>query len=879
MTQKVHQSLEIARARSCLTYKSAMRAMGGVLAFAGSALHVAMAADVAIAEQKLTSTTSYTYYSTGRPATQTIEPDGGNSLTLTTKYTYDAATGNKLTEVVSGWNGSAAEDRAATTGWDSSGRFATTRSNALSHAETLDYDPAFGGVIKHIDANGQKTVWEYDAFGRKKLEKRGYSRPDADDYTDYTIWTYERCADISGGCNSVEGVAAAYVVTATVRSSSAVGGGAEQQIAPITKTYYDVLNRPIRIESQALGDGTEVKTVYRDTVYDTRGNLWKVSQPYFAGGTSKWTEVLYDNLGRKVHETAPNSQVTSISYSVLTTTVSTTVAGIARVSSSTRDARDLIVKSTDAKSNATNYVYTAHGKLSHAINPYGNTVEIGYDLRGRRVSLNDPDLGAWSYSPNAFGEVVSQTSALGKIGTMAYDRLGRLTKRSDTDLETSFEYDPANGKGQLAKVYTTSGYCREHGYDSLSRPSASTLKIGTGSTACTSPTQTWVASTSYDSLSRVSAQTFPTGMKVKQVYDGTLGALIAVKSYVGNVEGTVYWSRSSGDAAGRSTGYTYGNGVATALSYDEGQMGWLKAIYAGSGGNAALADIQLSKYEYDSTGQLSKREDKFDLPNALSERFEVDVLGRLKTLARYSGETEVANSRVTLEYDAIGRIKSKTDVGTYYYAGAVSGQPRPHAVTGVRGTVEADYVYDAGGNMTSGDSRSYLYTDAGLLRMAGKGNGCQEFLTQGEGMRWQQVIYGAACRQTAGQPDNGASVELARTLYMHPDATNGLSFERETKSGVASYKHYITVGGRPVVLVLSSSATVNANTALTTNYLHYDHLGSIVAVTNTSGAAIERRSFDSWGRPRELNGAQGSGELPNGLAGEATDRAWPLYKW
>ena len=110
------------------------------------------------------------------------------------------------------------------------------------------------------------------------------------------------------------------------------------------------------------------------------------------------------------------------------------------------------------------------------------------------------------------------------------------------------------------------------------------------------------------------------------------------------------------------------------------------------------------------------------------------------------------------------------------------------------------------------------------------------------------------------------------TLYMHPDAANGLSFERETRGASVNFRHYITVGGMVVGEIVTTAASPSSGT---TRYFHYDHLGSVVAVSDDGGNVIERRSFDAWGRPRATTGAPGTGELPNGLD-EATDRGFTL---
>ena len=261
------------------------------------------------------------------------------------------------------------------------------------------------------------------------------------------------------------------------------------------------------------------------------------------------------------------------------------------------------------------------------------------------------------------------------------------------------------------------------------------------------------------------------------------------------------------------------------------------------------------------------------------EKFVPDLLGRLTQYALYdsNGVNELAGTRTSLSYDALGNIKSKGDVGTYYYNASGTSSARPHAVAAVRGTLNNDYAYDANGNMTAGGGRSFVYTSYNMLWSVGNASTCHEFVFQSEHMRSQQTIYNAACRTTSGQPDNAASPVASRTLYLHPDAANGLSFEREQKGGTTTYKHFINAGGMVVGVLSTTTTGVTSSAVGAMKYFHYDHLGSVIAVSDSGAGIVERRSFDPWGRPRNLNGTAGSGELPGGLA-SATDRGFALHE-
>ena len=264
--------------------------------------------------QTLTRTTTYTYFASGRLKTETVEPDSATAgVKLDTAHEYDAVFGNRTKSTATGWNGEVSQDRPTTTGWDPSGRFPTSTKNAKDQIEQRQYDARFGTVTKLIDANLITTKWEYDAFGRKTKELRGFANPTATTFTDYTEWRYERCADVSGGCASANGVAPVYVVTTLVKSS------ADAKIAPTTKTYFDRLNRELRAETEGVIGGV-VKPIYQDTVYDALGRVLKTSLPYFFDAAPQWTTLSYDDLGRKRFETAPNGVATETAYSALQTT-------------------------------------------------------------------------------------------------------------------------------------------------------------------------------------------------------------------------------------------------------------------------------------------------------------------------------------------------------------------------------------------------------------------------------------------------------------------------------------------------------------------------------------------------------------------------------
>jgi RHS repeat-associated protein len=84
---------------------------------------------------------------------------------------------------------------------------------------------------------------------------------------------------------------------------------------------------------------------------------------------------------------------------------------------------------------------------------------------------------------------------------------------------------------------------------------------------------------------------------------------------------------------------------------------------------------------------------------------------------------------------------------------------------------------------------------------------------------------------------------------LNPRIDVGGHFDKEIKGAVTQYEHYI-YGASGVVAIYTTSSAAPPST----HYLHQDHLGSIVAVTEETGGVIARYGFDVWGQRIPLAG-------------------------
>lgn len=748
-----------------------------------------------------------------------IEPDNPN-LCLATTYSYDAY-GNKTAATTSNCAGASGdaliETRTAASTFDAQGRFPTTSANALGHSESKSYDARFGTVVSLTGPNGLTTTWAYDDLGRKVSESR------ADGTT--STWTYTLC----GVCPAN----GAYFVTQTATAS------------PVAKIYYDKLNREIRNETQGF-DGT---AVFKDTEYDALGRIARVSKPYYAGQPVLWTTFAYDLLGRVIAETQPATASgivkTATAYNGLTTTVTVSnndsgtnlPEGVTQTKTTVRNSQGQTVSVTDAQGNGITYAYDPFGNLL-STNAGGVITALTYDLRGRKLAMTDPDMGAWSYAYDALSQLKRQTDAKGQVTTMAYDRLGRMVNRSEPDLISNWTYDACvKGVGKLCQASSDNGYSRTLTYDALGRVASIATFIDT----------TYTVNYGYDANGRLAQTTYPTGFVTQNVYT-SLGYLQKVTDAAGTL---VYWQANTVSAAGSVLTETLGNGLTTTRGYDALERMTSNVVAGGAG------TLQQFSYAYDTLGNMTQR---LDVVQAnLTESFVYDKLNRL---LQASGPGMTTRS---MSYNALGNITYKSDAGTYAYPAI--GTARPHAVSSIAGTVNGvanpAFSYDANGNLTAGLNRTLTYTSFNLPATVSAPNA----MLPGTNVTYQYT-YNAEherVRHIITRADG-----VFTTFYLHPAGRGQLLYEKEVKPNVTEHKHYLTAGSLLIGVYISRSDTTTE-----TRYFHHDHLGSLTLITNAAGGQIERLAFEAFGKRRFANGTDDPG---NTLFGITTDRGFTSHE-
>lgn len=689
------------------------------------------------------------------------------------------------------------------------------------------------------------------------------------------------------------------------------------------------------------GSGTTAgKLVVVDTFYHASGAKAAETQPYFwdtkksviAAGDAAvdqgygYTYTEYDVLGRpKVLYTADGSSSNSsdlvtvpatrpaalperkaskveYAYAGLATSITRIKTGVegssgaqTLVERQEKNPEGKVVRTTDALGAQQVFEYDAVGNLKRTFDAMGagngssfadaNVVAINYDDRGRKTAMNDPNKGVWSYKYNALGELVEQVDANSKVTKLQYDLLGRLTVRDAPDHFARFHFDKLPTGAKCSSAAASAGLLcatttrrdgaglggaieKQLSYDALLRPLGETTLLYSGAGAVE---RRFASSVTYQATTgRVQSQTYPTGLAIGFQYSA-LGFVDKVGIWNGSALVSTYWNAGTVNAWGKSESYSLGNGVVQRNEY-EPQTGRMMKAQAGSGG---ASNVFAHRYQWDSLNNLVVRTDSFGSSGGeTADSFGYDAINRL---VRYtvSAPPDLVRS-VTMTYNAVGNILSRSDVGNYHYP--ASGGKRPHAVTSVRGTLNADYSYDEVGNLVAANGGAYASIAYNSFN--------QPDATQGivgrNGTRYTYVYD--EDRQRIVERRTLSNGVVRATFKLHPDNAGGLAFEQEREGSGVVNRHYVTVGGVVVAMAQSAgeiyavgqeatgSPQMSASAIARIEYWHTDHLGSVVALTDGAGQVRARYAYDPWGRRRNPSGTfegLNPGDYPNG-----TDRGF-----
>ncbi len=579
------------------------------------------------------------------------------------------------------------------------------------------------------------------------------------------------------------------------------------------KTYSNPLGQITQITNKTLTGGI----VGVATEYDVYGRAYRISQPGVPGSYSQWNTTEFDQYGRAKKVTAYTGKTVQYSYSGLSSSINDGTKTV----TTTKNALGQTIQVQDP-GGTVDYKYYAHGGLKST--DYGGSIQsLEYDGWGRKTKLVDPSAGVYTYSYNGFDEIVQQTTPKGTT-SFTFDSSGKLTAKSlsgdATNINYSYSYNSTtkllegltftNNDGNNATyAYTYDEFNRliETVEDNLH------ARFSKGYT--------------YDFYGRPNTETYNAKDKANNViatrtigYTYQNGARLQVTDLS---TGKIIWKINSLKSNGQVETALQGSNLKTTYNYDSFNLPQSTATERIGNNPGILMNLG---YSFDPVrGNLNSRSNS---AFGWAESFTYDNLNRLTAFNDNNGN----NSQ---SYDARGRIIVNSQLGNYGYNGDSYQQIELTSLT-----ASADNWYqDRSQQQISYNAfkkpvRIYEYDQEQI-----------DFLYNASLQR-SHMFYGSDDADIANRP-----------LIRHYSEDGGMEITRDLNAGKTSFVFYLSGDAYSAPAIYKEVHNANG----TTNdlyYLHRDHLGSILLISDVDGNLVEKRQFDAWGNLVKLEDGAGN---------------------
>jgi RHS repeat-associated protein len=443
------------------------------------------------------------------------------------------------------------------------------------------------------------------------------------------------------------------------------------------------------------------------------------------------------------------------------------------------------------------YVYDSFGRVVSATTPESGTVTNFYTDVNNQACAGDPSL------------VCRVQDARGLIKTLTYDAINRplTVQYSDTTPPVSYAY--VNGVDRLLSITEgpatpTPVNSQTFGYDNLGRITSVSQIIDQ---------VTYLTQYAYNLLGQLATITYPSGRVVTQNYDN-IGRTASLLS-----GGATYLSGLSYNAAGETLGFTMGNQVQGAFTYnDHLQLASLRYFKSG-----VTQDVLNLGYDYTSVAQPNNNGQiqamhYFTQPGVedtnKSESFTYDAWLRLKAAQTVNVDANTAGTwSLTWGYDRLGNRKQQTLTG----GNLPNGIGQPNFTIDETTNRISGFSYDSAGNLTGDGTFTYAYDGANRMKQA------------------QQV----ASPNTVTTPTYFGALRIKKVV--------GSTTTRYLYSGTKPIAEYVNGSTTPSKEYIYAGSTLLATIAGTsTTYHHPDHLSNR-AETDATGAVVRTAGHFPYG--------------------------------
>lgn len=753
--------------------------------------------------------------------TTTLTYSGNNLASITTpsgRTTTIATTGGLITSI--------SDPAGRTYNLAYTGGLLSSITDPLGNVWHYTYNTA-GRMLTKIDPASRTVTYTYDTSGRLLTSTDPESKARTMTYTqtgttaltekDGGIWTYQ------------------YDPTFAVKTQKT------DPLGNITRYRYDLKRNLVSVTDPSGG-------ITRYT-YDGNRNVISVTDPL-----NHTTSYTYNALNLIASRTDSRGGVTTYGYDTYGNLTSTTEP----VGTTTHqyNTKGNITTITDADNRTTVLTYDTQNNLTSITDPQGHTTTFTYDTIGNRLTMTDPLNHTTTYTFNALNQMTQAIDPLGHITHFTYDYQGNVLTTTDANNKpTGYEY---NYRGQRTRITDALNHITQMNYG----PTGCGSGCG-GAEKLTSLTDTLnhVTGYSYDLAGRMVKETDPKGQEIFSTYDARGNLITRTKpdgrtiTYTYDAADRLIQKQYPGgsvvqyqyDANGNMT-YAGNSAIAYNFTYDtnnrltqvtDTNSKTIQYQYSAGGKRTTVVtpENKTIAYTYDSVGRpatvasegrtftlgydAASRRTGLSFPNGTAVAYTYDNNGNL-TQIRHTGPGATVLAEINHTYDAVNNRLTRTDT-------AASGTESAGTETMTHSTANellsintTTYCYDANGNrvlkITTGGNTAYVYDDENqLIQVVTDGGQTIAYSYDPLGRRIEKNVNGTITRYLYDQEDILLEYSHAGTVtarYLHgPGIDEPLAMEKNGQM----------------------------------YYYHADSLGSIIALTNNTGAVVQSYQYDAFG--------------------------------
>ncbi len=755
---------------------------------------------IQVGDLPYTRTKLFNYDAQGRLLSIVHDPSFGNQSLIISCSSYNAF-GQATQKTTSAGDIS---PRSTQIFYDSRGRFIIKEISEIGDILEYDVEPVYGSIVKEKGITGLVVRKEYDGLGRlSKLYLPNNAINKFSIQWDDPSNTYYQYTNQAGRLG-------VYSVRSEIESK------------PITKSYY-AGNLLLREETQGLNDLVNVDYKYNNhfNLTYTEGCLLEKTEAHYNSQTNYLvTRYEYETtLYRKSREDlylmnqgtyVPKNLSTIFQYNPLSTPaiyqykyeIILDHLGNQTVNEYNSAGQKVKVRNVgigSAPSQSAEYSFTSKGEpksvqIYHGMNAQPVTTNFGYDQMGNQISINDPSAGTYQYEFNSIGEMTKCTKPGNQIIQYTYDLIGRLTSKSSPSGNSTYQYVTSSaGKNKIQQIVGPN-VTTDFKYDNNGALIEGKETIGN---------KTFISEYKVDKYGRTIEHKFPSGFVAKYTYD-----VIDNLNRITDGNNSTIWQLGAMSACGEILNYTYGNGISVINTVNDLHYSI----------QVEHSTICKQTYAYDiNTASLKSRtfERYYGGYPILKEDFTYDALDRLKKAEQVTPIGNAVIQTNNLNYDDQSNITHKDDAGDYHYSNPAS----PYQITSMSNIV----------NNVSLNTLNVFYNDLDKVSQ----------ITEIGTSKALQFTYGNDAERIKMDYLVLGNIQYSRYYADNYDL-------EENQSGSREWTYIYAPSGLCAV-------QYNNNGIKQLLYTITDHLGSPLALMNTSQNVVEETSYDSWGRRRNSN--------------------------